>query len=154
VAEPGPLPGGYVLVLRARRRRRIVVGRLGTYEIVRGCYAYVGSAFGPGGLAARLRRHRDPARRPHWHVDRLGEAAELVEIWWGEQRLPREHEWAALLSSLPGAAPAIPRFGASDCRCPTHLFRFARRPDATRFARRVRGRFPGDGRLGRIVVRG
>ena len=152
MAEAGPLPGGYVLLLRVRRERRIAVGRLGTFEIPPGHYAYVGSAFGPGGLAARLRRHRNPARRPHWHIDRLRRAGELVEIWWAEQRIPREHDWAALLASLPGAAPAIARFGASDCRCATHLFRFGRRPDAGLFAREVSERFPEDGPLERTPV--
>ncbi len=49
-------------------------GKLGGrgVELEPGVYAYVGSAFGPGGLAARLRRHLCGARRRlWWHIDRL-----------------------------------------------------------------------------------
>ncbi len=49
-------------------------GRLGgrSVELEPGVYAYVGSAFGPGGLAARLRRHLcGERRRLWWHIDWL-----------------------------------------------------------------------------------
>ena len=34
----------------------------------------------------------------------------------------------ARLSELPGARLLVPRFGASDCRCPGHLVYLPRRP--------------------------
>ncbi|WP_462322980.1 DUF123 domain-containing protein, partial [Halochromatium sp.] len=38
---------------------------------------------------------------------------------YGHERL--EHRWAQALGALPGARWPLPRFGASDCRCPAHL---------------------------------
>ena len=53
-----PLPGTYALVFRAKRKRRLIIGKLGTLNLQPGCYVYVGSAFGPDGLKARIGHHR------------------------------------------------------------------------------------------------
>ncbi len=65
------LPGTYSLLLYLPRTRLIRVGKLGEFGFANGHYCYVGSAFGPGGLRARLRHHARPAARPHWHIDYL-----------------------------------------------------------------------------------
>ena len=39
--------GTYVLLALLPRMKRLEIGRLGTYDIIPGFYAYVGSAFGP-----------------------------------------------------------------------------------------------------------
>jgi Uri superfamily endonuclease len=137
--------GTYVLVVRLGRRRWIEVGRLGRQAFDPGHYLYVGSAFGPGGLAARLRHHVRPAPRPHWHIDHLMKAARIEEIWWAGQEARRECGWAALLAGLRGVRLAFPRFGASDCRCPGHLYCSEVRPSRESFARLVEARFPEDG---------
>lgn len=49
--------GTYVLVIRLREPQEISVGRLGVFPFHHGYYVYIGSAFGPGGLKARIRRH-------------------------------------------------------------------------------------------------
>ena len=55
------LPGEAVLAIRGRPLR-----------LPAGVYIYTGSAMGPGGLAARLRRHLCGRRkRLWWHIDRL-----------------------------------------------------------------------------------
>ncbi|MGQ9908480.1 MAG: GIY-YIG nuclease family protein [Candidatus Flexifilum sp.] len=117
--------GTYSLILRLDRAARSAIGALGTVDLPAGRYAYVGSAFGPGGLRGRLAHHiraaaRPPAR-PHWHIDYLWPAAHLIQIVYavGPQRL--EHTWAGRLIAAPGAFIPAPRFGASDCRCPAHL---------------------------------
>lgn len=120
-----PDPGTYLLILEAARSLSIRVGRLGTLAVRPGFYLYVGSAFGPGGLKARVERHLRADKRLHWHIDHLRRAAEIVDVWWSCDPRPREHEWAGRLSSWAGLATPMPGFGASDCRCPTHLF-FAR----------------------------
>ena len=51
-------PGTYVLVLASQRTDPVRIGRLGTLALKPGVFIYVGSAFGPGGLAARIRHHR------------------------------------------------------------------------------------------------
>ncbi len=36
---------------------RIQIGKLGQFKFKKGYYAYVGSAFGPGGLNSRIKHH-------------------------------------------------------------------------------------------------
>jgi Uri superfamily endonuclease len=94
-----------------------------------GWYVYVGSALGPGGLAARLCHHLAPMRRPHWHIDHLRTVVgPVVEIWYAVGPERRECDWATRLATRPGATRPIGGFGASDCRCPAHLFHFVERP--------------------------
>lgn len=113
---------------------RLTVGRLGAFSFVPGTYGYVGSARGPGGLAGRLKHHLMPARKLHWHVDYLRIVTDLETVWWwaGDERF--EHRWAGALAQLPGAELAAPRFGASDCRCPGHLYVFPQIPEVADFA--------------------
>jgi len=96
------------------------IGRLGTHEFPAGYYAYAGSALGPGGLAARVGRHLRREKRLHWHIDYLLEAAEVVDVRVEPGSERRECEWARRLLAAGGAVVA-PGFGASDCRCATHL---------------------------------
>lgn len=121
-------PGTYVLVLRSAVRRSVDVGRLGSLIVEPGYYAYVGSALGPGGLRARLGRHLRGRGRARWHIDYLRAHTEPVEAWYCRGPMRREHRWSgALLASL-GVVIPLSGFGASDCRCESHLFFFARRP--------------------------
>ena len=64
--------GTYVLIAFVPQTRRSEIGRLGTYDLIPGFYAYVGSSFGSGGLRARVHHHLEsvahrvslpPARR-------------------------------------------------------------------------------------------
>ncbi len=65
------VPGVYMLVARLAGPVALAIrGRL--LRLPRGVYVYTGSAMGPGGLAARLRRHLcGRRRRLWWHIDRL-----------------------------------------------------------------------------------
>ena len=123
--------GTYVLILRVLADCTVLVGKLGRWRFRAGYYAYVGSAL--GGLRQRLLRHLRADKRLHWHIDYLLGQAEIEEIWIhrGGQRL--ECEWAQLLHRMAELRPAMPRFGASDCRCPTHLYYAAQRPSCDRF---------------------
>ena len=49
--------GSYILFIEINKGLQIQVGKLGKYYLPRGNYLYVGSALGPGGLKARIRRH-------------------------------------------------------------------------------------------------
>lgn len=116
-------PGSYLLVMRLARDLRVRAGALGVQELPAGAYVYCGSALGPGGLRARVRRHVEGARRLHWHIDSLLRRAGVQEVWirTGAQRL--ECEWASALDSLAEFDCPAPGFGASDCRCRAHLWR-------------------------------
>lgn len=106
----------------------LTIGRLGSFSFCRGWYFYTGSAFGPGGLKARLRHHLKPLQRYHWHIDYLRSAAELRSVWY-QPGVNNEHLWSAsLISSLPEARFPVARFGSSDCRCASHLVYLSRRP--------------------------
>lgn len=129
--------GTYLLRLRLEQPATLDIGRLGRFAFPAGFYVYVGSAFGPGGLRGRLKHHLAPIPKPHWHLDYLRQAAPLEEIWCIARPEVLEHAWAALLHDLPGASLPAPRFGASDCRCPAHLFHTPARPDYTDFCQRA-----------------
>ena len=138
-ATPTDLPaaaGTYVVAYALRRRLRLTVGRLGRFEFGPGVYLYVGSARGPGGLRARLGHHWRSAARPHWHVDYLRHAARPIGAALRVSDDPLECRWAGRLAAAPGLEPGPAGFGASDCRCPTHLFRIPGPADA-RVARQV-----------------
>lgn len=124
VADLEAKPGSYVLYLRSAHARRIRAGALGLLTLEPGLYAYCGSARGPGGVAARLGRHlrNDRAKPLRWHIDSLRRACPVdhFEVAYGDQVTECDH--AARLAADPAWTPVFPGFGASDCRCPTHLF--------------------------------
>ena len=76
-------------------------------------------------MRARLARHARTEKRVHWHIDYLRPHARLVETWQAAGPLRLECKWARVLAALPGASIPARGFGASDCRCETHLFHFA-----------------------------
>jgi len=138
--------GTYVVALYLSSDQTISVGRLGEIEFPVGWYLYVGSALGPGGLRARLMRHRrlchgvgrgrrlKSGKRTHWHVDYLREYATWGGAWgcYSQHRL--ECVWATALYRLPDVEIVAPGFGASDCRCPAHLVRVPALPGDDWFA--------------------
>jgi len=127
-------PGTYALVIALDRPRIIQIGRRRRFHFPVSFYLYVGSALGPGGLTARLARHLRACKRPHWHVDYLLQRARIVEVWGIQNALRRECDWAQAAMQLPGANIVSPRFGASDCRCASHLIALSTQPDRSLFA--------------------
>jgi Uri superfamily endonuclease len=125
--------GTYALILACHRRGAVRIGRLGTMQLQPGVYVYVGSAFGTGGLAARLRHHLRVATRPHWHIDYLRAVCDVVEVWYTTDAARLEHRWAKAMARLPDAGVLMPGFGSSDCDCAAHLFFFPRMPPIRRF---------------------
>jgi Uri superfamily endonuclease len=115
-------------VFRLTEPHTLTAGRLGAFDLSPGVYVYVGSALGPGGLRARVARHLRAEKRPHWHVDALTTIAPVVGVWWTVSPVRMECEWAWALANLPGVTIPIPRFGASDCRCPGHLLGMGKSP--------------------------
>ena len=102
--------------------RKLTIGALDSQSFPTGCYVYVGSARGPGGLRARVGRHLDhTAMNPsHWHIDALTSEFEITEVWWVASKENVECLWARWLSET--LSRHVANFGASDCRCPGHLF--------------------------------
>lgn len=138
----GSEPGTYVLFIAVTAATELAVGRLGTLRFEAGHHAYVGSAFGPGGLEARLRRHLRADKRRHWHIDYLLDAASVTRIWTvaGLERL--ECQLAGQLAATRGAG-LVAGFGASDCGCSSHLVTLPRLPSRACVRRRLRATVPG-----------
>ena len=121
-AESAPdSKGAYGLLLRMVQLVEIELREAGPFGP--GLFVYCGSANGPGGLHARLRRHFRATKTPRWHVDRLTVAAgaiAAVTVSGGHEcrlveRLLRSSEFEI----------AIRGFGSSDCRtCESHLLRY------------------------------
>ena len=116
--------GAYLLWLSPQREGTVVIGKLGTLSLQAGVYAYVGSAMGPGGIAARVGHHLHIATRPRWHVDYLRAVCRVVSVWYAVTDERVEHRWVEAVAGLPGAEPAMRGFGASDHPGATHLFHF------------------------------
>ena len=135
-------PGTYALLLRAADEQSIEVGALGDMAVRPGTYVYVGSAFGPGGLRARVGRHARGDGALHWHVDYLRAVTTLGAVWYTHDPERRECTWAETLRSLSGATVPVNGFGASDCVCPAHLVRMDPAPSVSAFRTRLRGRCP------------
>ncbi len=132
--KPEARPGTYVLWLRCTTEGERPIGRLGILLLQPGYYAYVGSAFGPGGLGARIRRHLRKSKPRHWHIDHLRCVTDVEAIWYAHGSRSLEHRWAERLGRSPGARIPLPGFGSSDCRCATHLFHFEEMPQPFREA--------------------
>ena len=114
------MSGTYVLVIDVPKTTSFDVGALGERTFEAGTYAYVGSAFGPGGFS-RVERHRELAAGDrdtrHWHIDYLlGRPATTLETAIIFPDADRECELAAQLPGTP-----VDGFGASDCECAGHL---------------------------------
>lgn len=131
-------PGTYALILLAGADTTVQVGRLGPLHVQPGFYIYVGSAFGPGGVRARVAHHRQIAPRPHWHIDYLRAVTSLEEVWYTHDPRRWEHQWAAVFQALPRVAVPRQGFGTSDCACLAHLFFFRRRPALSTFRQHLR----------------
>ncbi len=113
------LAGAYRLVIHLPKPTSVSVGK-STLSLAPGRYAYCGSAYGPGGLRARIARHLNQTKTIRWHIDQLTGIGSVIHIY----TEPGGHECAILqhLLAQPGVGVPIPRFGSSDCRtCPSHL---------------------------------
>lgn len=124
-------PGTYILVLKADQHSEIQVGKLGVLAVRPGYYVYIGSAFGPGGLRARLKHHLGCAKRLHWHIDYLRRVTHPEKIYGVVSKERYEHLWVARIGSLSAATMPLTGFGATDSRAKTHLFYFRKKPDLT-----------------------
>ena len=142
-----PRPGTYALVLSASCERIIAVGKKGPLQLQPGFYVYVGSAFGPGGLKARIDHHCRKTTRPHWHIDYLASALKLKEVWYTSDPIHREHQWAGTFSNIRGASVPLTGFGSSDCRCRSHLFFFKSIPGNKNFRRKIHSDIGGHARI-------
>lgn len=113
-------PGAYALLLRLAEPAGAPTRAFPSAVLTPGTYLYAGSAWGPGGIRARVLRHARRGKARHWHIDSLTEVADLAVVL----AFPGGHECGLIERgrALPGASVPIPGFGSSDCRsCAAHL---------------------------------
>lgn len=119
--------GSYLLVLEVAHSLRAGMGGLGGVTFPKGYYVYSGSA--RANLAKRVERHLRRRKQFHWHIDYLRDRADSCRALPIRSSENLEHDLAEDLGKL--ADWIIPRFGSSDCKCPTHLFGFRENPILT-----------------------
>jgi Uri superfamily endonuclease len=129
-------PGAYGLCLRFDETRDVSIGKAPPYGLPAGVYVYAGSAYGPGGLRARVARHLTEKTVRHWHADALDahEKAFAVIV------VPGGGECAVVdaATRLPRSDIPIPGFGSSDCRtCAAHLVRLSEGKAVAALARSI-----------------
>jgi len=143
--------GTYALILALPAPVELRIGCLGRIRFDSPFYLYFGSAFGPGGLDARIKHHLLPARRAHWHIDYLRQEAEVLSVWYSSDNARLECIWANSALAHRGVS-LVPRFGSSDCRCQSHLLAASRLPCLSAFRRRINDVRPGCERIRRLQV--
>jgi Uri superfamily endonuclease len=139
--------GSYILILQIQQAiDDLQIGRLGRFSFPAGYYLYVGSAFGAGGLRARLSHHeRREKVRPHWHIDYLRAHAIVHEAWVVGCPVRLESRWCAALAHELAVSIPVAGFGSSDSRCPAHLFFTPRPPHPSFLCRIILADLIGDG---------
>lgn len=123
--------GTYLLLLKVTAVADIKVGKLGELAIKPGFYVYSGSAFGPGGLNARIGRHLRQRKKLRWHIDYLRQEVDDVAAYF-QIDSRNECAFAKALAAAGGEIP-LAGFGSSDCRCVSHLVYFRLLAPFTKF---------------------
>ena len=113
------MKGAYLLILKNDRTRKIKVGKLGIFKFRKGYYVYVGSAM--NSLEKRIERHLRKSKKLKWHIDYLTTKMKIIGIIKIPSEKKIECEIAKFVSKF--AKPFIKKFGASDCKCFSHLFK-------------------------------
>jgi Uri superfamily endonuclease len=116
--------GAYCLCIFIEDNLNVRIGALGLLPFERGRYIYVGSAL--NGLFARVKRHIRTSKglfnSIHWHIDYLLKEkdvrCEAVYLLFSEERIECD-----LARKIGSKVNTIKRFGCSDCKCKSHLFR-------------------------------
>jgi Uri superfamily endonuclease len=101
-----------------------MVGNLGIIEFKHGKYIYVGSAL--NSLEPRLIRHlkinKGLHKVRHWHIDYLltNSSAKIHQIY---VKISPKHLECSIAEKISSQGVHIPKFGSSDCKCKSHLFK-------------------------------
>lgn len=109
-----------IYILSLKLEKDIVLKtRARIFRLNAGSYLYIGSA--TKNLEARLLRHYYNKKKYFWHIDYLLKFAKINNILLS----PHSKNECQLVKELfdKFKAEIIPYFGASDCKCQSHLLR-------------------------------
>jgi len=115
--------GCYVLVVCVELPCWIKAGKLSEREFEKGLYLYIGRA--KRNLRGRLARHLRAEKKLFWHIDYLLQQAFIEKIWCRLAYFDECRIFSSILKVCGKTCLAIPGFGASDCRCPSHLIQYS-----------------------------
>lgn len=119
-----PLQGSYCLCINLSNKIKLKIGNIGIIEFESGKYIYVGSAL--NSLKPRLIRHlkinKGLHKIRHWHIDYLlsSSSAKINQIY---VKISSKHLECSIAEKISDQASPIPKFGSSDCKCNSHLFK-------------------------------
>ncbi len=116
--------GTYLLVMQCTDKQTVEVGAQEAVALDTGVYVYVGSAFGPGGVAARVRRHARTDHAQHWHIDYIRPHCSLQGAWVSYVDTKLECTWARALLDTDRTSVPQNGLGSSDCGCCAHFMRW------------------------------
>lgn len=114
------LKGVYLLFLNISKDIKIRVGSLGLISFPAGVYVYVGSA--QNSVEARIKRHLNKKKTLRWHIDYLTSSKNVEPIYAVVLPLSRNYECRIAKIIQENDLMSINNFGASDCRCRSHLY--------------------------------
>ncbi|HEC88501.1 MAG TPA: GIY-YIG nuclease family protein [Thermoplasmata archaeon] len=112
------MKGSYLLLIEVKEGKNIKIGKIGEIYFPKGYYIYVGSAM--NNIEKRIARHIKKNKKMRWHIDYLIEKTDLIEIFYKECEVKEECSIAEKF--LINGFSSIKKFGASDCKCKSHLF--------------------------------
>ncbi len=116
--------GTYLLVMQSSVSYTVEVGAKGTILLREGTYLYVGSAFGAGGVEARVRRHARTDHAKHWHIDYIRPHCTLQGACISYADTKLECLWARTLLDMACTSAPGQGIGSSDCDCPAHFMQW------------------------------
>lgn len=114
------MKGIYILVIELRRNSKIKIGALGKMDFKKGIYVYIGSA--QNNLEKRISRHLSKNKKIKWHIDYLlnNKFVKIKKIFYKKAGKIEECKTAKRLLKKE---KSISKFGSSDCKCGSHLFK-------------------------------
>ena len=117
--------GSYILFIVLEDDLEVKIGSLGSHKLKQGSYLYIGSALGPGGLRARIRRHLTKTKNLHWHIDYLTKETrtKIKYVIYIETTRNIECNITQILTKHKNFKAIIKGFGSTDCkkRCISHF---------------------------------
>ena len=114
--------GAYLLLLNLLHPVTFSTKSLYKIDFPPSWYIYAGSAYGLGGVRARLLHHCNRNKKIHWHIDQLSVFADtFAMIFFGDN----ECRLLRILEKSKDFRFPLKGFGSTDCQsCASHLLRW------------------------------
>ncbi len=127
------LGGAYLLLIDLKKPLTLPQKKFCQKPLEPGFYLYAGSAYGPGGIKARVSRHIKKRKAKRWHIDYITTQATVTEAL----VIPQANECAFISQLLENPQIFVPLkgMGSSDCKsCPSHFLQAPPTFSLTNFA--------------------